>query len=169
MLCASNRGLRGDEVLECMHAGIWTAERLDCAKALHFCESWAVMIEITGKHENACAPQVQRTCNAGSDWAVGPGDNGEGRVAPKALDCSDAVGETLRYIASATFCMLNMLVEKSRLYTMRDERLCDWPEVTKCQPGTRVLPLMFFKGHFKGGRGTESKTSASSDYSGNES
>lgn len=61
----------------------------------------------------------------------------------EALDYSDTEDEALRYTASAMFCTLHTLVEKSQLYRLKNEELNDWSEVSECKLETRLLLLVF--------------------------
>lgn len=61
------------------------------------------------------------------------------------LENSESVNEDLFYIASERFRILPMLMEKSHLYTIKNEELNYWREVTKCQMGIGRIPLVVFK------------------------
>lgn len=50
----------------------------------------------------------------------------------EALECSDMVDESVRYIASTMFSKLHMLINISHLYALIDEKMSDWPAETNC-------------------------------------
>lgn len=56
---------------------------------------------------------------------------------------SDAVEEALSYIAYAMFSMFHTAVENSQLYTLGDEEVSGWLELTELQLETRRLPILF--------------------------
>lgn len=60
-------------------------------------------------------------------------DAGGGVVAPGAARCSDLLYDRLWYLASLMFSTLDNLAENRQLYTLEDEELGNWAEVTKCR------------------------------------
>lgn len=84
------------------------------------------------------------------DGAIAPGDAGYGMLSSGALLRSDALDEALRYFAILMSSMLPSLWEGSQLYTLMDEKLGYWVEVTKCHLERGRLPVLFYKVLFEG-------------------
>lgn len=68
-----------------------------------------------------------------------------GAVAPKALQYSSVVDDTLGYTASAMFCTLHSLADNRQTYTSEGDKLSNWAEVTKRWLETKMDLLGFDK------------------------
>lgn len=97
------------------------------------------MFEFIDSREKGYAPQLQRICSAGSHRIELPCETEDEAVTQEAHDCPDVVDGALLYITSAMFNMLHTLIKYNPLYTLKDEELSDWLEVTKCHLETRMF------------------------------
>lgn len=97
-------------------------------------------LEAIESREEGYDPQLQQTYYADRDVFLD--STGDRPVAQEALDCNDAINEALCYITSTISSTLHTLVEKSQLYTLKDEELSNWLEVTECQLETGMLPVV---------------------------
>lgn len=102
-----------------------------------------MMFEVTDSRKEGQALRLHRACYAGGSWGVLSCETADAAEAQEALNSGDAVDEALSYISPAMFSTPHTLVEDSQLYTLEDEKLSDWPEVSRCQLGTGLLLLAF--------------------------
>lgn len=60
------------------------------------------------------------------DLVVSPDESKDGARPQEALDLSNAIDETLGFIASAMFSTIQTLLKVIQRYTLEDEELDDW-------------------------------------------
>lgn len=112
-------------------------------QAYVFYNDWRVMFEIIGKCDQGSSLQLHDICNSEYDRVVAVGNTEDRVMTPEDFERSEAIDKALWHVAFLIFSELHPVAQHLQFYMLKDDKLEDCSELTKCQRDRGRLPVVF--------------------------